>query len=50
MDLPAGIGPDSEIDALAMPPVWLQLAAILVARIEAGRYQVGRAIPSLTQP
>ncbi|WP_087097594.1 GntR family transcriptional regulator [Nocardiopsis sp. JB363] len=49
MDLPQGFGPDSEIDVLAMPPVWLQLAAILVARIETGRYQVGRAIPSLTQ-
>ncbi|WP_338037833.1 GntR family transcriptional regulator [Nocardiopsis halotolerans] len=32
-----------------MPPVWLQLAAILVARMEAGRYRPGRAIPSLTQ-
>lgn len=49
MDLPEGYGPDSEIDDEAMPPVWLQLAAILAARIDAGRYLPGRAIPSLNQ-
>lgn len=49
MDLPKGYGPDSEIDEYAMPPVWLQVAAILMARIESGRYQIGRSIPSLTQ-
>lgn len=49
MDLPSGYGPDDEIDAEAMHPVWTQLAAILVARIDAERYPVGRAIPSLNQ-
>jgi DNA-binding GntR family transcriptional regulator len=49
MDLPAGYTPDSEIDDEAMPPVWLQLAAILAARIDAGQYQTGRKIPSMTQ-
>lgn len=49
MDLPSGYEPDTEIDDEAMDPVWVQLAAILVARIEAGRYPAGRAIPSLNQ-
>jgi len=47
MDLPAGYGPDTEIDHEGMDPVWLQLAAILAARIEVGRYVPGRPIPSL---
>ena len=49
MDLPSGYTADSEIDDEGMDPVWLQLAAILVARIDAGRYPTGRAIPSLNQ-
>lgn len=49
MDLPRGYGPDTEIDHEGMNPVWLQLAAILAARIEAGRYAPGRPIPSLNQ-
>lgn len=49
MNLPDGYTPDSEIDDEGMDPVWLQLAAILVARIDANRYPVGRAIPSLNQ-
>ena len=49
MDLPSGYEPDTEIDSEGMDPVWLQLAAILVARIDAGQYPVGRAIPSLNQ-
>lgn len=49
MDLPSGYKPDTEIDDEAMDPVWVQLAAILVARIDAGQYPVGRAIPSLSQ-
>ncbi|WP_341351884.1 GntR family transcriptional regulator [Streptomonospora litoralis] len=32
-----------------MNPVWLQLAAILAARIEAGRYVPGRPVPSLNR-
>lgn len=49
MDLPTGYTPDTEIDDEAMDPVWLQLTAILVARIDAGHYPPGRAIPSLNQ-
>lgn len=49
MDLPTGYGPDTEIDHDGMDPVWMQLAAILVARIEAGRYVPGRPISSLNQ-
>lgn len=43
------LGPDSEIDHEGMWPVWAQLTAILLARIEAGRYRAGRPIPSLNQ-
>ena len=49
MDLPAGYAPDSEIDDEDMPPVWQQLTAVLAARIDAGRYRPGRAIPSMTR-
>ncbi len=49
MDLPSGYEPDTEIDNEAMDPVWVQLAAILVARIDAAIYPQGRAIPSLNQ-
>ncbi|GAA3728744.1 DNA-binding GntR family transcriptional regulator [Spinactinospora alkalitolerans] len=49
MDMPTGYGPDSEIDHEGMHPVWLQLAAILAARIESGRYAAGRPVPSLNQ-
>ncbi|KUP97782.1 GntR family transcriptional regulator [Thermobifida cellulosilytica] len=42
-------GPDTDIDAEAADPVWVQLASILAARIVAGRYQRGRVIPSENQ-
>ena len=49
MDIPSGYGPDTEMDDQAMDPVWVQLTAILMARIDAGVYPEGRAIPSLNQ-
>ncbi|GAA3976939.1 winged helix-turn-helix transcriptional regulator [Thermobifida alba] len=42
-------GPDTELDPEAADPVWYQLAAILTARIVAGRYKRGRVIPSENQ-
>jgi GntR family transcriptional regulator len=41
------IGPDDEVDPLSLDEVWKQTAAILLARIRAGRYQPGRPIPSI---
>jgi len=49
MDIPSGYGPDTEMDDEGMDPVWVQLTAILMARIDAGVYPEGRAIPSLNQ-
>ncbi|WP_083947889.1 GntR family transcriptional regulator [Thermobifida cellulosilytica] len=49
MDLPSGYGPDSELDMDGPDPRWAQLAAILVARIDAGWYKPGLPIPSLVQ-
>ena len=46
--IPSGYGPESELVS-GPDPVWLQLAAVLVARIERGDYQVHSPIPSLTQ-
>ncbi|GAA1080340.1 GntR family transcriptional regulator [Nocardiopsis metallicus] len=45
--IPAGYGPDSELDHEGPDPVWLQLAAVLIARIEQGVYQPQRPIPSI---
>jgi GntR family transcriptional regulator len=45
----AGYGPDNEMDHDGPDPVWLQLAAILVARISRGDYPPRRAIPSESQ-
>ncbi|MCY9786772.1 GntR family transcriptional regulator [Nocardiopsis sp. EMB25] len=47
--IPAGYGPDAELDPEGPDPVWLQLAAVLVARIERGDYPPHRPIPSITQ-
>ncbi|MGW5879249.1 GntR family transcriptional regulator [Nocardiopsis terrae] len=45
--VPAGYGPDSELDYEGPDPVWLQLAAVLIARIERGDYPPQRPIPSI---
>ncbi|QVQ53781.1 winged helix-turn-helix transcriptional regulator [Spiractinospora alimapuensis] len=47
--VPPGYGPESELDPDGPDPVWLQLSAILIARIERGEYVPHRPIPSITQ-
>lgn len=47
--IPSGYGPESELSNAGPDPVWLQLAAVLLARIERGDYQAHSPIPSLTQ-
>lgn len=49
MSIPTGYGADSELDPMGPDPLWLQLAAVLVARIERGDYPRQRTIPSITQ-
>ncbi|MGW6534818.1 GntR family transcriptional regulator [Streptomyces sp. NPDC055051] len=48
-EIPDGYAPDGEIDYEGPDPVWLQLVAILVARIRRGDYPPRRAIPSESQ-
>ncbi|MGW0775165.1 GntR family transcriptional regulator [Streptomyces sp. NPDC054802] len=48
-EIPEGYAPDEEIDYEGPDPVWLQLVAILVARIKRGDYPPRRAIPSESQ-
>ncbi|MDA2806729.1 GntR family transcriptional regulator [Nocardiopsis suaedae] len=48
--IPEGFGPDDELDYDGPEPVWLQLAAVVAARIEAGVYRPRRPIPSAAQP
>ena len=48
-DIPAGYGPDDDIEDEGPDPVWLQLAAILQARIRRGDYSPRRVIPSIDQ-
>lgn len=45
--IPSGYGPDDEINHDAPDPVYLQLCAILVARIENGRYPPKRVVPGI---
>lgn len=45
--IPAGYTADSELDHEGPDPVWLQLAAVLIARIERGDYPPQRPIPSI---
>lgn len=47
--IPPGYGPDDEVDYEGPDPLWLQVAAILRARIERGDYAVRRPIPSESQ-
>jgi DNA-binding GntR family transcriptional regulator len=47
--IPAGYGPDDQVDHDGPDPVWLQVAAILLARIGRGDYPPRRAIPSESQ-
>ncbi|ASU85920.1 GntR family transcriptional regulator [Nocardiopsis gilva YIM 90087] len=45
--IPDGYGPDDELDYEGPEPIWLQLAAVLVARIEQGVYLPRRPIPGV---
>lgn len=47
VEIPDGYGPDDEIDHDAPEPVYLQLAAVLVARIKRGDYPPRRAVPGV---
>jgi len=47
VDIPEGYGPDDELDAEAADPLYLQLAAVLISRIEGGMYPLGRAVPGV---
>lgn len=47
VDIPEGYGPDNELDPEAADPLYLQLAAVLIARIERGVYPLGRAVPGV---
>lgn len=47
VDIPEGYGPDDELDPEAADPLYLQLAAVLIARIAAGVYPTGRAVPGV---
>ncbi len=47
VDIPKGYGPDSELDPEAADPLYLQLAAVLIARIGNGTYALGRAVPGV---
>jgi GntR family transcriptional regulator len=46
-EIPDGYGPDDEIDHESPDPVYLQLAAVLVARIKRGDYPPRRAVPGV---
>ncbi|WP_416977135.1 GntR family transcriptional regulator [Streptomyces sp. T028] len=47
VDIPEGYGPDDELDPEAADPLYLQLAAVLISRIEGGTYPLGRALPGV---
>ncbi|MDX3307966.1 GntR family transcriptional regulator [Streptomyces sp. NPDC054884] len=47
VDIPEGYGPDDELDPEAADPLYLQLAAVLISRIEGGTYPLGRAVPGV---
>ncbi|MGK5496837.1 GntR family transcriptional regulator [Streptomyces sp. URMC 125] len=47
VEIPDGYGPDDQIDHDAPEPVYLQLAAVLVARIKRGDYPPRRAVPGV---
>ncbi|OKJ99903.1 GntR family transcriptional regulator [Streptomyces sp. CB03234] len=47
MEIPKGYGPDDELDPEAADPLYLQLAAVLISRIEHGVYPLGRAVPGV---
>lgn len=47
VDIPEGYGADDELDPDAADPLYLQLAAVLISRIERGVYPLGRAVPGV---
>ncbi|MEV6386230.1 GntR family transcriptional regulator [Streptomyces sp. NPDC051773] len=47
VDIPKGYGPDAELDPEAADPLYLQLAAVLISRIDNGTYPLGRAVPGV---
>lgn len=46
-EIPDGYGPDDELDHESPDPVYLQLTAVLMARIERGDYPPRRAVPGV---
>ncbi|MGW7129990.1 hypothetical protein ACWGIA_16810 [Streptomyces bobili] len=49
VDIPKGYGPDDELDPEAADPLYLQLAAVLISRIQSGVYPLGRSLPGVDQ-
>ncbi|MFH9824563.1 GntR family transcriptional regulator [Streptomyces bobili] len=47
VDIPKGYGPDDELDPEAADPLYLQLAAVLISRIQSGVYPLGRSLPGV---
>ncbi|MFM9698873.1 GntR family transcriptional regulator [Streptomyces europaeiscabiei] len=47
VDIPEGYGADDGLDPDAADPLYLQLAAVLISRIESGVYPLGRAVPGV---
>jgi GntR family transcriptional regulator len=47
VDIPKGYGPDDELDPEAADPLYLQLAAVLISRIDNSVYPLGRAVPGV---
>ncbi|MCP9944021.1 GntR family transcriptional regulator [Streptomyces somaliensis] len=47
VEIPEGYGTDDELDPQAADPLYLQLAAVLISRIESGVYPLGRAVPGI---
>lgn len=47
VDIPEGYGADDALDPDAADPLYLQLAAVLISRIESGVYPLGRAVPGV---
>ncbi|MEV6408193.1 MULTISPECIES: GntR family transcriptional regulator [Streptomyces] len=47
VDIPKGYGPNDELDPEAADPLYLQLAAVLISRINSGVYPLGRSLPGV---
>lgn len=47
VEIPKGFGLDDELGREAADPLYLQLAAVLIARMGSGAYPLGRAVPDI---